>query len=532
MMNGPSGGSGALGGSGGGANGGTAFNGGNGAGGGGASDVRFGSTWLIVGAGGGGGGGSGGQGNALGGAGGNGGGTTGTDGGATVDGGGRGFSGTGATQTTGGTGGQNACLHAPPIEPGDPRCGGDGSGGTSGTGGVGGAGNLPCNGVHNPPCQDPNATTSGGGAGGGAGGGYFGGGGGSGGGSTFGGGGGAGGGGGGGSSFLSGLALSGTLTSGVNNTGDGQVTITFTAPAPSVPPAATTGAASGVTMSGAGLTGTVNPNGSATSYTFEYGTTLTFGTITPIASAGSSSANTPVTATLSSLTPNTTYYYRLVATNDAGTTVGSVVSFTTTGAAAAPAVSTQAPVSVGNTSATLAATVNPNRQQTYFTIEYGTTTSFGSITPVVALDDANSPEAVTATASGLASNTTYLYRVVAANATGTSVGAVMSFTTGPFSAPAATTGAATSITMNGATLAGTVDPHGLSTTFAFEYGLTNSFGSLSAVDNGGAGAGPQAVSLPLMLLSPNTTYRYRVVATNSAGTTAGTVGSFTTAPAS
>jgi hypothetical protein len=555
MMNGPSGGQGALGGFGGsnggvlggggdagGANGGTAFNGGNGSGGGGSSDVRGGvdcsaltcglATRLIVGAGGGGGGGGGGQGNALGGAGGAGGGATGADGSTTVDGGNAGRSGTGAAAGAGGTGGLNACLHTAGVEPNDPRCGGDGGNGASGAGGTGGAGNLPCNGVHIPPCQDPNATTSGGGAGGGAGGGFFGGGGGSGGGGTFGGGGGGGGGAGGGGSFLAGSALSGTLTSGVNNdtinAGNGLVTISFTAPAPSQPPSATTGASSAITASGASLAGTVNPNGSATNYVFEYGTSLSFGSISSVSSAGAGSADTPVTATLSGLAGDTTYYYRLVATNAQGTSVGSVAAFNTSGAPSAPVVVTEAPVSVANDSAVLAATVNPKRQQTSFTIEYGTTSSFGAITPVVALDNANAPEAVTATAPGLASNTTYLYRVVASNATGTSVGIVRSFTTGPGSAPFVTTGAASNISGTAATLAATVDPRGHSTAFAFEYGTTNSFGLLSAVDDAGAGSGPQAVSLPLTGLAPNTTYRYRVVATNSLGTTAGTVGSFTT----
>jgi hypothetical protein len=259
MMNGPSGGAGALGGFGGsnrgvpggpgdagGANGGTAFNGGNGSGGGGSSDVRGSdadcaalrcglATRLIVGAGGGGGGGTGGQGDALGGAGGDGGGA---DGGADVDGANRGVSGTGGMQSGGGAGGLNAGRHGSPAEPDDPRFGGDGADGSSGAGGAGGAGNLPCNGAHVPPCRDPNATTSGGGAGGGAGGGFFGGGGGSGGGGTFGSGRGGGGGGGGGSSFVTPDAIDSVLTTGVNadtiNAGNGRITITWQAPAPSV----------------------------------------------------------------------------------------------------------------------------------------------------------------------------------------------------------------------------------------------------------------------------------------------------------
>jgi hypothetical protein len=268
MNNGPSGGLGARGGFGGsnggaaggagdahGADGGTASNGGNGSGGGGSSDVRVSAAGCatltcdlasraIVAAGGGGGGGTGGQGMALGGAGGAGGAPAGDDGGSLVAGGNHGFSGTGATTSSGGSGGLNAARHAdpPPAEPNDPRLGGDGAAGASGAGGHGGAGNLPCNGVHVPPCQDPNATTSGGGAGGGGGGGLFGGGGGSGGGGLIGGAGGAGGGGGGGSSDVAPAAISGALLPGVNvdtiNAGDGQVTISWSVPPPAAPPPA------------------------------------------------------------------------------------------------------------------------------------------------------------------------------------------------------------------------------------------------------------------------------------------------------
>jgi hypothetical protein len=275
MKNGPSGGSGGPGGFGGsdggvaggpgdasGAGGGTAFDGGDGGGGGGSSDVRVGSGGcaaltcplsdvLLSGAGGGGAGGTGGQGNAIGGAGGNGGDVNGAAGGSTVDGGNAGVPGGGGAQSAGGAGGLEPGLNTAGANPADPRYGGNGADGAAGLGGAGGHGNEPCNGTWNPPCTTQD-TTSGGGAGGGAGGGHFGGGGGSGGGGLFGGYGGAGGGGGGGSSFAAASVASPVLTADANantsflsgpaagpetyttdgsiNGGDGQVTITWTAP--------------------------------------------------------------------------------------------------------------------------------------------------------------------------------------------------------------------------------------------------------------------------------------------------------------
>ena len=87
---------------------------------------------------------------------------------------------------------------------------------------------------------------------------------------------------------------------------------------------------------------------------------------------------------------------------------------------------------------------------------------------------------------------------------------------------------ASSITTTGATLSGTVNPEGQQTSFTFEYGTTNSFGHITAVDNAGSYGGTETVSLPASSLSPNTTYLYRIVATNATGTSNGAVMSFTT----
>jgi 6-phosphogluconolactonase (cycloisomerase 2 family) len=312
-------------------------------------------------------------------------------------------------------------------------------------------------------------------------------------------------------------------------TGAGPTAIAVSPAAPlASAPSAVTGAASAVSGSSASLAGTVNPGGASTAYVFEYGPSLSFGSITTPATAGSGTGAVVVGGSLAGLSAGSTYYYRLVASNAQGTSFGSVASFTTPGPALAPTVVTFGPVSTGDTSGTLAGSVNPNGQATAYTFEYGTTTSFGSITPVVELDNANGPESVSSTVTGLASDTTYLYRVVADNASGTTTGAVMSFTTGPGGAPIVATGAASQVSSTGATLAGTVDPQAIATTFTFEYGTTTSFGSLSSVDNAGQTAGPQAVSLPIGGLAANTTYLYRIVATNADGATAGDVASFTT----
>jgi 6-phosphogluconolactonase (cycloisomerase 2 family)/phosphodiesterase/alkaline phosphatase D-like protein len=296
-------------------------------------------------------------------------------------------------------------------------------------------------------------------------------------------------------------------------------------------PTVETGAASSITDAGASVAGTVNPNGAATSTTFEYGPTLAFGSISPVTSAGSQAGAVAASATLSGLAPGTTTYYRLVAVNALGERFGVVHSLRTTGASAAPVAITQPATGTDTSSTTLHGIVNPRAQQTAFAFEYGTSPSFGAISAVVALDDADGLEPVSATLSGLAPDTTYYARLVATNATGTDFGAVVAFTTGPGGAPIATTGAAGTVTATSATLTAVVDAHGAATTFTFEYGPSNAFGSLSAVDTLEPIDGGQAVSLPIGGLAPATTYRYRIVATNAGGTTAGAVQSFTTSPA-
>jgi hypothetical protein len=96
------------------------------------------------------------------------------------------------------------------------------------------------------------------------------------------------------------------------------------------PPTATTGSPTDLGQSTATLTGTVNPNGQATTYYFEYGTTTSYGTQTTPAGVGSGSTPVAVHTGILGLTPNTTYHYRLVATSSAGTTDGADQTLTVT----------------------------------------------------------------------------------------------------------------------------------------------------------------------------------------------------------
>src|SRR5207248_3602964 len=95
------------------------------------------------------------------------------------------------------------------------------------------------------------------------------------------------------------------------------------------PPAAVTRPASVLGSGAAKVAGTVNGHAQATSYRFEDGRSVHYGSTTVAASAGAGFANLAVSARLSSLKPPTTYHYRLDATNPTGTTFGSDATFTT-----------------------------------------------------------------------------------------------------------------------------------------------------------------------------------------------------------
>jgi plastocyanin len=192
------------------------------------------------------------------------------------------------------------------------------------------------------------------------------------------------------------------------------------------PPSPTTQAATNVGGTGATLGGTVNPHGLATNYFFEYGTTAAYGQETGETSAGSGTTEVSASATLSGLSPETIYHFRLVAKSSAGKVVGADKAFTTLGA---PLATTGAAAAIGQTGATLQGVVNPQGQATTYVFRFGTTTAYGQETAQAPAGSGLANVAATATLSGLSPATVYHFQLVAKNASGTTPGADQSFTT-------------------------------------------------------------------------------------------------------
>jgi alpha-tubulin suppressor-like RCC1 family protein len=95
-------------------------------------------------------------------------------------------------------------------------------------------------------------------------------------------------------------------------------------------PTATTLAATSVTTTTATLNATINPNGSATTALFQSGTSISYGTNSPITLTSPSGVTAEnVSLVLTGLLPGTTYHFRISTSNLGGTDNGENFTFTT-----------------------------------------------------------------------------------------------------------------------------------------------------------------------------------------------------------
>jgi DNA-binding beta-propeller fold protein YncE len=284
------------------------------------------------------------------------------------------------------------------------------------------------------------------------------------------------------------------------------------------------------------LDGSLEPAGADTHYYFEYGETEAYGSVTPAlpgTDVGEAFELEHAHAQLSGLTPYAIYHFRLVATNSFGTTTGADMSFNTNGLIPAPVVGGLPAANVSQFAATLNGTLQTGEALVNYHFEYGTSTAYGSIAP---LPDAYTPitsESVSLAqpVSDLQAGTVYHYRLVASSPGGTEVkGPDETFTTLAIPVPTVETGAASEVGVGSATLAGTVDPQGWDTSYAFQYGTSTAYGSSwpTVLVDMGALEGPQPVLVSIPNLQPGTTYHYRLVASNGGGTSYGPDMTFTT----
>lgn len=329
------------------------------------------------------------------------------------------------------------------------------------------------------------------------------------------------------SATLSGLAPGTTYHYSINatNANGSAPTQDATFTTPPLSPTVSSGPVGTVTATTADFTATIDSGNGATTWAVQYGPTMKYGSSSPVQHLAADTSPAAVALTVAGLTPVTGYHARLMVSNSAGTVYGPDRTFKTM--PVVPTTTTNAATRITAISATLNGSVNPGGGSTSYHFQYGPTTSYGSTTSNHSAGSGKLPVSVSDGISHLLGNATYHARLVSTNASGTTNGADITFTTANL-APALTSPAATSITATGARITAMLDPAGQTTTYTVEYGTTSSYGLTSAASTLAATSSPRTIGVGLGHLAKNTTYHYRVTATNGGGTTSTTDRVFTT----
>jgi len=303
----------------------------------------------------------------------------------------------------------------------------------------------------------------------------------------------------------------------------------------------TTGALVIASNSTAVLTGKIVSNGSQTSYWYEYGKTNGLGSRTNTQNIGSGYVSLSAPGFLTGLSADTTYFFRLVATNSFGTVTGNTISFMTNSnppvAGNVPTLRTDAATAVDRTAANLNGRVDPNNAETSYWFEYGDSINLGNTTALQSAGAGDVSISKSTTVDKLAPGTKYYFRLNAQNQFGTVNGTMLTFTTSgtPMAkAPVMDTTAATAVASTKVTLNGVVNPNGDATTYWFEYSddslLSHLIGTTTRTALAGSGTTPTNVSATLTGLNPNATYSFRLVAANAFGMGGGDIVTFKTRP--
>jgi len=205
-------------------------------------------------------------------------------------------------------------------------------------------------------------------------------------------------------------------------------------------PGVVTGSITGITQTSIDIHGRVNPNGAYTEYWFEYGIGNAFDRQTSRWHLNPMSGETNVSLMIGNLNPNTSYNVRLVASNGYGTNNGTVLSFTTLSnggtytTSQLPVAVTFSATDISQNVAIFHAKANPMGAATSVWFEYGT--SAGNLTKRTFAQNMGGEyinRNFAGVVTGLASGTTYYFRVGAANNNGTTYGEVLNFRTANYS---------------------------------------------------------------------------------------------------
>jgi phosphodiesterase/alkaline phosphatase D-like protein len=294
-------------------------------------------------------------------------------------------------------------------------------------------------------------------------------------------------------------------------TGVDSADMTFTTLGPPVISEVTSGS---VAETSAKVEFKLAPEGSETTYDVEYGPTESYGSKSASAKLAGGAGPTHEAVALSGLKADSTYHFRVVATNAQapGGIASADMKFATLGP---PVISEVKTGAIAETSAAVEFKLDPAGSETTYEVEYGPTEAYGSKSASGKLAATAGPTHESVELSGLKAGTLYHFRVVAKNTQAPSgvPSADMTFATlGP---PVISEVKVASIAETSAKVEFTLAPAGSETTYEVEYGPTEAYGSKSASGKLAAGAGPTHEAVSLTGLKPGSTYHFRVVAKNA-----------------
>ncbi len=197
-----------------------------------------------------------------------------------------------------------------------------------------------------------------------------------------------------------------------------------------------------------------------------------------------------------------------------------------------PTLTTTAVSGIGKTTAFGGGTLltDGNGEITQQGLVWNLTSNVTVNSPFKVLVPVGSTDIFSATMTGLTAGTTYFVRAFATNSAGTGYGQELIFTTGALDLATVTTGLATNIQFNAATIAGTVVSEGDGTVTDRGIVYKTSAGPTLTDLKQSSGIGAGAFTASLTGLSPGTTYFARAFATTSVGTSYGAELTFSTVP--
>jgi len=310
--------------------------------------------------------------------------------------------------------------------------------------------------------------------------------------------------------------------------------VSFATNPATIPVISSTTTASSITQTTAISGGSISSDGGA-SVTIR-GVCWSSATSTPtIADSKTSDGNGIGTfsSNLTGLQASTTYYYRAYATNSAGTSYGTTRSFLTNSITTPTISSTTNASSITQTAAVSGGTISIDGGSTVTArgICWSSSTSSPTTSLSTKTTDGLGTGTFTSTLTGLTASTRYYVRAYATNSIGTAYGSYISFTTSALTTPTlSSTTAATSITTNSAISGGNItNDGGVAVTargVCWSSTTTSPTTSLTTKTSDGTGSG--IFSSSIIGLTSKRTYYVRSYATNSIGTTYGTVVSFIT----